>query len=45
VSWLGRSLEAWRAGQAEPGWAAPHQREMQAVEEALATIQPAKGRP
>ena len=39
LSWLGKSLDAWRASQSEPGFAEPHRREMQEVELALARIQ------
>jgi tetratricopeptide (TPR) repeat protein len=38
LSWLTRSLEAWRAAQAEAGFAAPHRREMREVEEALSRV-------
>jgi hypothetical protein len=38
LTWLGKSLEAWRASQAEPGFAEPHQREMREVEETLARV-------
>lgn len=38
LSWLTRSLEAWRAAQAEAGFAAPHRREMHEVEEALSRV-------
>ena len=36
VLWLGKSLEAWRASQSEPGFGEPHRREMREVELALA---------
>jgi len=39
VSWLGRSLEAWRAAQSEPGFGEPHRREMAEVEAALTRVQ------
>jgi tetratricopeptide (TPR) repeat protein len=39
LSWLGKSLDAWRAGQAVPGFGAPHRREMREVEDALARVQ------
>ena len=39
LAWLGKSLDAWRASQAEPGFAEPHRREMQEVELALARVQ------
>jgi len=35
VRWLGKSLDAWRASQAEPGFGEPHRREMNEVELAL----------
>ena len=39
LSWLGKSLNAWRASQSEPGFGEPHRREMQEVELALARAQ------
>ena len=39
LSWLGKSMDAWRASQSEPGFGAPHRREMREVEEALARVQ------
>jgi hypothetical protein len=39
LSWLGKSVDAWRAGQAVPGFGAPHRREMREVEDALARVQ------
>jgi hypothetical protein len=39
VSWLHKSLAAWHKVQAEPGFAAPHKREMREVEDALATLE------
>jgi hypothetical protein len=39
LSWLGKSLDAWRASQSEPGFGEPHRREMQEVEQALARAQ------
>jgi tetratricopeptide (TPR) repeat protein len=39
VSWLHKSLDAWHKVQAEPGFAAPHKREMREVEDALATLE------
>ena len=39
LSWLGKSADAWRAGQAVPGFGAPHRREMREVEDALARVQ------
>jgi hypothetical protein len=39
LSWLGRSLDGWRASQSEPGFGEPHRREMQEVEVALARAQ------
>ena len=39
LTWLGRSLESWRAAQAEPGFGDPHRREMHDVELALAAVQ------
>ena len=45
LAWLGKSLDAWRASQSEPGFGEPHQREMREVELALARMQsPAIGR-
>jgi hypothetical protein len=46
LRWLGKSLDAWRASQSEPGFGEPHRREMQEVELALTrarsrTIDPA----
>ena len=38
LAWLGRSLEAWRTTQAEPGFGAPHRREMHDVELAMAAV-------
>jgi tetratricopeptide (TPR) repeat protein len=35
LSWLGKSLEEWRASQSEPGFGEPHRREMGEVEGAL----------
>jgi eukaryotic-like serine/threonine-protein kinase len=37
--WLSKSLETWHKVQAEPGFAAPHQREMREVEDALGTLE------
>ena len=39
LSWLGKSLEEWRASQSEPGFGEPHRREMGEVEVALAALQ------
>ena len=39
LSWLGKSLDAWRASQSEPGFGEPHRTEMQEVEVALARTQ------
>jgi len=39
VSWLGKSLDAWRSSQSEPGFGEPHRREMQEVETALTRVQ------
>jgi hypothetical protein len=39
LRWLGKSLEAWRASQSEPGFGEPHRREMREVELALARAQ------
>jgi tetratricopeptide (TPR) repeat protein/tRNA A-37 threonylcarbamoyl transferase component Bud32 len=39
LRWLGKSLEAWRASQSEPGFGEPHRREMREVELALARVQ------
>ena len=38
VSWLQKSLDSWDKVQTLPTFAAPHRREMQEVEEALATL-------
>ena len=38
LSWLGKSMDAWRATQSEPGFGEPHRREMQEVEAALARV-------
>jgi eukaryotic-like serine/threonine-protein kinase len=35
LSWLTKSRDAWRASQSEPGFGAPHRKEMNDVEEAL----------
>jgi len=42
TSWLSKSLEAWQAGKAEPGFAAPHQREMDQVSDMLSRLRPLK---
>jgi tetratricopeptide (TPR) repeat protein len=39
LDWLGKSLDAWRASQSEPGFSAPHRAEMSEVEAALAQMQ------
>jgi tetratricopeptide (TPR) repeat protein len=39
LAWLRKSLDAWRATQAEPGFGEPHRREMGEVEHALARVQ------
>jgi hypothetical protein len=39
LSWLGRSLEAWRGAQSEPGFGEPHRREMAEVEVVLNRVQ------
>ncbi len=39
LSWLGKSLDAWRASQSERGFGEPHRREMLEVEAALARAQ------
>src|SRR5262249_27443997 len=39
VTWLGKALETWHAGQSEPGFGEPHRREMAGVEAALARTQ------
>jgi tetratricopeptide (TPR) repeat protein len=39
LSWLRKAVDAWRAAQADPAFAAPHRREMREVEEALARIE------
>ena len=39
ASWLGKSLEAWRASQSEPGFGEPHRREMDEVQVALTRLQ------
>lgn len=39
LSWLGKSLEAWRKAQSEPGFGEPHRREMAEVEAALNRVQ------
>jgi TPR repeat protein len=39
LSWLRKSLEAWRVGRSEPGFAAPHQREMDQVVQAIARLE------
>ena len=39
LSWLGKSVDAWRTSQSEPGFTEPHRREMQEVELALARVQ------
>ena len=39
LSWLGKSLNAWRASQSESGFGEPHRREMHEVELALARAQ------
>jgi eukaryotic-like serine/threonine-protein kinase len=39
ASWLHKSLDAWHKVQAEPGFAAPHKREMRVVEDALASLE------
>jgi tetratricopeptide (TPR) repeat protein len=39
LTWLGRSVEAWRTTQSEPGFGEPHRREMHDVELALASVQ------
>jgi len=39
LSWLGKSRDAWRASQSEPGFGEPHRREMLEVEAALARAQ------
>lgn len=38
LQWLGKSLDAWRASQSEPGFGEPHRREMQEVELALTRV-------
>jgi tetratricopeptide (TPR) repeat protein len=42
VAWLTKSLDAWHAGKAEPGFAAPHQREMDQVSDMLSRLRPLK---
>ena len=37
--WLHKSLDAWRAGKLEPGFALAHQREMDQVTDALARLE------
>ena len=39
LSWLGKSMDAWRATLSEPGFGEPHRHEMQEVEAALARAQ------
>jgi tetratricopeptide (TPR) repeat protein len=39
LSWLGKSLDAWRASLSEPGLGEPHRREMHEVELAVARAQ------
>ncbi|HEU4891640.1 MAG TPA: protein kinase [Vicinamibacterales bacterium] len=39
LSWLGKSLDAWRASLSEPGFGEPHRREMHEVELAVARAQ------
>jgi hypothetical protein len=39
LSWLGKSLDAWRATRSEPGFGEPHRREMHDVELALSRAQ------
>jgi hypothetical protein len=39
LSWLGKSVDAWRASQSEPGFGEPHRREMREVELALTRAQ------
>src|SRR5262249_34547543 len=39
ISWLHKSLEAWRQAQKTPGFSAPNQREMREVEAALAKLE------
>jgi hypothetical protein len=39
VSWLHKSLDNWHKVEALPSYAAPHRREMQEVENALATLE------
>jgi tetratricopeptide (TPR) repeat protein len=42
VAWLTKSLDAWHAGKTEPGFAAPHQREMDQVSDMLSRLRPLK---
>ena len=37
--WLHKSLDAWRAGKLEPGFAPAHQREMDQVAETLGRLE------
>ncbi|HMF95214.1 MAG TPA: protein kinase [Vicinamibacterales bacterium] len=39
LMWINKSLDAWHASQAEPGFGEPHQREMHDVELALTRLQ------
>jgi eukaryotic-like serine/threonine-protein kinase len=45
LSWLGKSLEVWRASQSEPGFGEPHRREMGEVEVALNRVRSEAGAP
>ncbi len=39
LSWLHKALDAWRAAQGDPAFAAPHRREMHQVKDAIASIE------
>ena len=39
LSWLKKSLDAWRTGKSEPGFTALHQREMDQVAQAIARLE------
>jgi tetratricopeptide (TPR) repeat protein/tRNA A-37 threonylcarbamoyl transferase component Bud32 len=43
LTWLGKALDTWRAGRAEPGFGEPHRREMADVEAALARVRAQPG--
>jgi hypothetical protein len=39
LAWLHKALDAWKAAASDPAFAAPHQREMREVEEALTRLE------